>query len=202
MLTGCAAPAPKIAQESDIRTFQGRTLKTVIHESPPFALLSSNLGFAAFFGAGIGAMAGLSMERAGEKFIAAYSVNDPADTLATSLAQEIATAYRLRSTADQNTSTQNGLELHVKTNFWAFGTTRTTGENWNIMYWPKFQLKDTQTGKVYAEYNCVYKRQQTPSGLTMDELVEADALQFKSILNEIANECKEEFKISFLGIKS
>ena len=194
-LVACAAPGPKSVTEEDVKQLKGGSLQIVVHEPYSFALLSGSKGL-------MGGLGGLSMEAAGKKFIDANGVVDPAADIANSLASEIADLYDLTPHNSSIDATPNAtVELHVKTGFWAFGTTLTSGDKWNVIYSPTIKLVQAGSGKIYASYRCPKKRQEAPGDPTLEQLAENDAAQLKVVLQELADECKAEFKKLTLGLE-
>lgn len=200
--TGCATS--KIApNRAEIAKLQN--VHAVTYEPAPFVLASAGkVAAGSLFGMIGGAVAGASMQKAGEELIATYRVPDPAIVVRERLATALAEQFQLQATPDTPPATDTTAHLQAK--FGKEGAildTRTA--NWQLLYYPsdwshhflyyaaRARLVRLRDGKVLWQNYCVRQlRDPKESRRQVDAYRADDGALLKQKAQEAAEGCAEE----------
>jgi hypothetical protein len=199
--TGCATT--KIApNRAEIAKLQD--VRAVTHEPAPFVLASAGkIAAGSLFGMIGGAVAGASMQKAGEELIATYAVPDPAIAVREKLAAALAEQFNLQSTPD---TAPSDMTAHLQTKFGRDAAVLDTHTaNWQLIYYPsdwthhyllyaaRARLVRLRDGKVLWQNYCVRQlRDPKESRRKVDDYRADDGALLKQRAQEAADGCAAE----------
>ena len=206
LLLGAGCATTKVApNRTEIAKLGEAEVRAVTHAPAPFVLASAGkVAAGSLFGIIGGAVAGASMQRAGEEMIATYAVPDPAIAVRERLAGALAEQFGLRVTPDTAPMGDSAAELRAK-----FGgdaavlDTHTLG--WQLIYYPadwthhylvyaaRARLLRLRDGKVLWENRCVRKMPDPKeSRRKVDDYRADNGALLKQKAQEAADGCAEE----------
>lgn len=207
LLAGCATVDVVKVSESQRASLEGQPLTVVYHPQPSFT--ASNAGKVAagsLFGAIGGAIAGASMNSAGNEIVATYSVQDPAAAIASRLGP--AYGSHLRASVTQSASAPSsdepaqlsqqaggtGAVFDVRTLSWMFQYFPTNWTHYRVVYAARARLIDARSGQVIGQAPCNYQSNDEAGAPTYDELLANNAAILKAALAKAAENCANEFE--------
>lgn len=205
-MCGCVSMNTKPIDASIASTMKGQTVAKATHKKPDFAARTA--GKAAF--AIVGAFAMIS---AGNEIVAKNNIDDPADSIASSLAQTLEANYSAHvvptsvavssDDAEIIAATAKGaanLILDVKTVNWSFGFFPADWNHYRVIYTAKARLIDSQKKNVIAEGFCKHVPETNVNAPTYDELLANGAERLKKELSLAAEECVKNLKSNMLRL--
>lgn len=154
------------------------------------------------FGAIGGALAGESMQSAGNKIIAQNEVTDPAPTIGITLATDLANKYGLKlvhpataasgkklAQVAQTYAQQADLVLDVQTRGWGFSYFPVDWNNYYIFYGAKLKLIDTKATEEIAVSSFMYDSKDESNPPSKDQLLANNATVLKQKITTAQNQC-------------
>lgn len=200
--TGCASS--KIApNRAEIAKLQD--VRAVTYEPAPFVLASAGkIAAGSLFGMIGGAVAGASMQKAGEELITTYAVPDPAIAVREQLSAALSEQFNLQATPDTPPATD--MTAHLQTKFGKEGAVLDTHTvNWQLLYYPsdwshhflyyaaRARLVRLRDGKVLWQNYCVRQlRDPKESRNQVDDYRANDGALLKQKAQEAADGCAAE----------
>jgi len=198
-LSGCASVRNQPMDQKAAAAIKGQPVTyTTRVERPSFTAMTA--GKAAF--AILGAAAMISE---GNDIISSNNVPDPADAIASGLAQALQTSHGATLSPAVNVVGNDLGNLvakagaakyvvDVETVQWMFAYFPTDWSHYYVMYAAKARLIDTATKDVVAEGLCTQSTKDNPGAPSYDELVGNGAKRLKSVLADAASACVQQFK--------
>ena len=206
MISGCVSFKNQVIDTKSVTEIKGQTITYTVRKKPDFA--ATTAGKAAF--ALLGAAAMISE---GNKIIASNNVPDPADVIATGLANTLENAYGVQlvtppTEVNANDEAQVAASINGKAKFiidvqtvhWSFGYFPTDWTHYRVIYTAKARLIDAQSKAVVAEGFCKHIPTSNIGAPTYDELLANEAAMLKRELNSIASECVSSMKTQMLSL--
>ena len=204
VVTACAS-APEIIKlaPEDGATLAGRALVGVAQKAPGFTPFEPA-------GAAFGALGGLAMAAAAEKFAQEHDIADPAPLIEERLKATLTQKYK--STAGETLDLMTAkdgtpypkrdgvLFVDAKTTWWQYVYFPLDWGRFKIQYNALIQLVDGPSSKVVGQYFCV-KESHTESGTapTKDQLLANKSALANELLQKLAGECAAEFETNVLA---
>lgn len=203
LVSGCvSAPETIKMTPDDGATLTGRALVGVAQKAPGFTPFEPA-------GAAFGAIGGLAMAAAAEKFAQEHNIADPAPLIEERLKATLAQKYQsnVGETLDLMTAKdgtpypkRDGVVfVDAKTTFWQYVYFPLDWGRFKIQYTALVQLVDGPSSKVVGQYFCV-KESHTDSATapTKDQLLANKSALANELLQKMAGECATEFEKNVL----
>lgn len=207
-VTGCAStPAPRALDAAGIAAVRDQTVAVTTRPKPDFAAMTP--GAAPF--AIVGAVAALV---SGNKIIADNHVADPADAIATALADALHATQGSRTVAGPvpvettdaariaaQAKDRARYVLDVETRNWSLTYFSTDWTHYQVPYRAIARLIDTGTGGILAESTCSLRLESSAGTPTYDELLADGAARLKATLAAAGATCAAQFKRDMLAMR-
>ncbi len=205
-LGGCASVNPTIkATPADLGALEGQPLTVVGYPAPSFtAMTAGKVAAGSLFGALGGAIAGSSMNSAGDQIVAQNGVMDPAGSIAARLERDYAMRVRapginrVVNPGDDSVKAVSqlaggkGLVFDLRTQAWMFTYFPTSWGRYRVSYVARARLIDAASGKLIGQVPCQYMSDQDENRApTYDELLASQAALLKSRLESAAVNCAD-----------
>ncbi|MEK6374270.1 MAG: hypothetical protein AABO58_16405 [Acidobacteriota bacterium] len=213
LLIGCASGggiAPNRGEISKLKD-SGSAVRAITYTPAPFVLMSAGkVAAGSLFGIVGGAVAGNSMQKAGQEMIAAYAVEDPAVAVRDRVAGTLASEFGLEPAADTAPASDALPDLKGRFGDGTVLDTRTLG--WQLIYYPsdwshhyliyagRARLLRLSDGKVLWENRC-FRKLPDPKGSrrTVDEYRANNGELLKQKVQEAGAGCAEELIAHLTG---
>ncbi|CEJ41735.1 hypothetical protein ACSAM1_06575 [Xanthomonas citri pv. bilvae] len=206
-LCGCVSQKLVKADLADLEHRKASKITVTRHEMPAFVATTATK---VTFGL-IGALAAVS---AGNAIVRDNQVEDPADHIASHLAQTLSTQLAIpveqgrvikptSSAAEMSKMfPDGGLVLDVQTTNWSSIYFPTDWNNYRVIYVAKLQLIDTAKKSKVAEGLCVRVPEYTADAPSYKQLLANQAADLKMRLRRSADGCIQEFSDKVLGVRT
>ena len=203
MLTGCVSTKMVPLQPGRAATLQGRTLTVTHREKPDFSAVTAGKAMFGLIGAA-------GMVVAGNRIVEQNAVEDPAGSIASELAAELASAHAMTVVPTKVVTTSwssaelakqySGADilLDVQTVNWSFVYFPSDFNNYRVIYSAKLRLIDTKNRKVLAEGFCARVPEKSDDAPGYEELLADQAARLKQELKAGGDQCIAEFRARVL----
>ena len=200
LLAGCVSVEPIPLAPGATDALRGRQVALASREQPDFAAVTAAR-------AAIGGLVGAAiMGEGGRRVVEDNNIQDPAHTIAQSIAAELRDTHQLRLDASAisvdsddvpkiaKENAGGDLLLDVRTINWGYVYFPTTWNRYRVFYSARLRLIDIKSAKVIAEGFCSRMPEETPDAPTGDELLANGAAVVKRELKTAADTCIEHFR--------
>lgn len=207
ILNGCAAKTIPLSAESATQ-LNGSTLAHTKREAAGF--MATTAGKAAF-----GVLGAVAMMNAGKKIIEENNIEDPANYISSSLANDLAKTFNLQVASEKDTAVsstnvsdlaaeypQADFILDVRTGSWSFIYFPTDWSHYRVLYSSRLQLIDVKSKRVVADSICSRVPEKTESSPTYEELLAGNAQRLKNELKVAADYCIDQFRSQVFNLTS
>ncbi|MBN2785892.1 MAG: hypothetical protein JXR25_13805 [Pontiellaceae bacterium] len=196
--SGCATK--NVALKSDIgNAYQGKSITYTHHEVPDFSAMTADKAM-------FGGLGGPSMVSKGNKIVQENGVPDPAISIASSLANDLAAKYALTvKPPKQKTDFKKPAELAKQYNYadlvldvqtfnWGFSYLPMNWSSYRILYFSRLKLIDTKTAEVIASGAFNYDSKDSGFYPSYGQLTNNKADGLKNELKKAEKACIENYK--------
>ena len=207
-LTGCVSTKNIRISQQDLKQLSQNKIALTSREKPSFSAVTAEKAMFALVGA-------VAMIVAGNEIVEENEIEDPANYIRESLAQELSENYGFKinnSDTKKVSSSESSkiakafpnsdLVLDIETIGWSFAYFPTDWNNYRVIYSAKLRLIDTKKQSVLAEGFCSRVPEEDHTAPTHGELLANKAERLKQELMIAANQCIGEFKSEVFSIQS
>lgn len=189
MISGCAAVGTTVAEKGSLTRLKGQTVTLKVDEPSGFILSTPETNRTY--------LRAVVMVREGNALVRTNNVGDPANGIATGVAQKLRDAYGVTLAP----ATTAAYSINVQTTNWGLFLTGSDKNKFGVLYMATFQLVDLKKGSVVASGNCKPDEGAGPRIVAdKEQLLSLSAQGLKNALGQSVNACVQHISNQILAM--